>query len=202
MYPKGNAMASTAQMTADEYLALPYVDGEHSELIDGEIVMNSPRSLHQYIITWLAIEIGLWIRGGPSRGRVSIEVDHKLNDLNVFAPDLWWRTSQHIAEHRAGVHGGDAKFNGPPELAVEVRSERTWKCDTGVKLRTYESSGLLELWLVDTKSNTVIVHRRSDPKSPLFDVVVELRAVDASVLTTPLMPGLQLDVATLFDQGD
>lgn len=196
MYTKGNAMAATAHMTADEYLALPYVDGEHSELIDGEIVMNSPRPVHQYIITWLAFEIMLWIRGGPRRGRVSIEVDHKLNDLNVFAPDLWWRNADHLG------YDSNAKFVGPPDLAIEVRSERTWKYDTGAKLRTYEASGLPELWLVDTKANTVIVHRREHPTSSTFDVRLDLRAAQAATLTTPQMPGLELDVTALFDQDD
>lgn len=38
----------------------------------------------------------------------------------------------------------------PPQLAVEVRSESTWRFDVGPKKRVYEEAGLGEQWLVDT----------------------------------------------------
>ena len=62
----------------------------------------------------------------------------------------------------------------------------------------YEAAGLPELWLVDTAVDRVIVHRRSQPDTPRFDVSFEVGAGEQ--LTTPLLPGLTLDVAELFDR--
>jgi Uma2 family endonuclease len=187
VYTKGTEMAV---MTADEYLALPVIDGEHTELIDGEIVMNSPRPFHQEIITWLVIRIGSWCEAKPDRGHVCIEVDHRIDDQNVFAPDLWWRKTSPSSE-------SGATFDGPPDLAIEVRSEKTWKYDIGSKFRTYEASGLPELWLIDTKQRSVLIFRRSSG-SATFDVSVELHAEHRSLLTSTQLPGLELDVQTLF----
>jgi Uma2 family endonuclease len=81
-----------------------------------------------------------------------------------------------------------------PDLAVEVRSESTWRYDIGVKKARYESAGVAELWLVDTRAPSVLVFRRSAPQAPAFDLA---RARRAS-LASPLLPGLALDLTRLF----
>ncbi|MDQ6696698.1 MAG: Uma2 family endonuclease [Actinomycetota bacterium] len=56
--------------------------------------------------------------------------------------------------------------------------------------------GVSEVWLVDTAADVVLVYRRSSPESTVFDVSAELTADD--VLSTPLVPGLEIDLGTLF----
>ncbi len=89
----------------------------------------------------------------------------------------------------------ETHLDGPPDLAVEVRSPSTWQRDIGAKKRKYEDAGLPELWLVDTSSDTVLVFRRT-PGSALFDVAMELGVGQS--LSTPLMPGLTVQVGALF----
>ena len=60
----------------------------------------------------------------------------------------------------------------------------------------YERAGLTELWLIDTKSQAVIVCRRSSSTVPTFDSLIERRGGDD--LTSPQLPGFALDVASLF----
>jgi Uma2 family endonuclease len=132
-----------------------------------------------------------WIREGPGRGVAAIELDHRLNDRNVYAPDVWWVRESHRPERRA------AYIKGPPDIAVEVRSPSTWRYDVGTKKRIYEESGLPELWLVDTADESVLVFRRSNTESAEFDVALEFRRGD--ILTSPLLDGFALDVDTLFD---
>lgn len=49
-----------------------------------------------------------------------IPVDVRLDDDHVYAPDLLWFSSGHVPV-------GDVPYvDGPPDLAVEVRSPSTW----------------------------------------------------------------------------
>ncbi|MCA1656258.1 MAG: Uma2 family endonuclease [Actinobacteria bacterium] len=184
------ALTST-RLTAEEYFALP-PDERHTQLIDGEIVVNQPNVRHQRMLLELVTLLQQWLREHPGHGEAGIPVDVHLDERNVFAPDVWW-----VPEPRRPSR--DAKrLVGPPALAVEVRSPSTWRYDLGTKRSVYERHGLAELWLVDTESDTVLVYRRSSPESPGFDVALEVGAGEA--LATPLLPGFSLDVAALFDR--
>lgn len=176
-------------MTADEFFDLP--EQKHTELINGEIVVNTPSRRHQRIVTWLIYQLMVHLDAHPGAGEVSIEVDHPIDNDNVFAPDVWWTTPEHTLPHDV------LRATGPPDLAVEIRSPSTWRYDLGPKRARWETAGLPELWLVDTESDTVIVLRRSKPGAG-FDVALEVGAGD--VLTTPLIPGFSLDAGALFDR--
>ncbi len=179
-------------LTADEYLATANERPERTELIEGEVILSSPLWRHQAIVTFLVTDLTIWCRSGPSRGVASIEVDHKLDDRNVYAPDVWW-----VAEDRRPGRGART-FVGPPDLAVEVRSESTWRYDVGSKSKIYERSGLKELWLIDTAADSVLVFRRSVPSFGEFDVALELRGAD--FLTSAQLPDFAVLVSELFDR--
>jgi len=63
-------------------------------------------------------------------------------------------------------------------------------------MRRYEQHGLPELWLVDTAADEILVYRRCTPKSPTFDVCLELARGD--VLTSPLLAGFSLALDEFF----
>jgi Uma2 family endonuclease len=184
------ALTST-RLTADEYFALPPSE-RSTQLINGEIVVTEASLRHQRIAGEIYVQLTVWLRGNPGHGEAGIPVNVHLDDFNVFAPDVWWVPDD-------ARPGRDAsRIVGPPALAVEVRSRSTWRYDVGLKKRTYERLGLGELSLVDTAADEVLVYRRSSPRSPEFDVALELTAAD--VLKTPLIPGFALDLAGLFDR--
>ncbi len=184
------ALTST-RLTADEYFALPPTE-QRTQLINGEIVVTEASLRHQRITGEIYAELRNWLRQHPGHGEAGIPVDVHLDDHNVFAPDVWW-----VPEESRPTT--DAKrIVGPPALAVEVRSPSTWRYDVGTKRSTYERLGLLELWLVDTGADTILVYRRSSPTAAGFDVALEIEASES--LTTPLIPGFTLDVAALFDR--
>lgn len=184
-----NTVQMAQRMTADEYLAL----GEgypRTQLIEGEVVLNQPELLHQMVLMDLLRALGDWTDAAPGRGLITLPLDVKLDERNVFAPDLMWYAEQ-------GAPARDDKRPYPlPRLAIEVRSPSTWSYDVGAKMLAYERAGLTELWLVDTKSQAVIVCRRSSPTVPTFDSLIERRGRDD--LTSPQLPGFALDVASLF----
>lgn len=185
-------MAVTApqsrKITADEFFALPG-EQRHTQLIDGEIVVNAPSMRHQEVLYWIAYELETFRRANPGAGKPGLEADLPAGEFDVYVPDLWWATPARMP--------GD-RFEVMPDLAIEVRSPSTWRFDVGTKKRGYEAAGLPELWLVDTARDRVIVHRRSQPDVATFDVTFEVGP--GEVLSTPLLPDLALDVAELFDR--
>ena len=188
------AMPVAQPMTAEEFLARPFGEGPRwQELIEGEVVVNEPTPLHNVVQKNLVVALELWVRGAERRGQVFIPLDVRLDELNVFAPDvLWYSAANAVDVHR----------QPPcplPDLAIEVRSPSTWRYDVGAKKAAYERHGLRELWLVDTAADAVLVFRRSKPSVKRFDAALELGEADA--LTSPLLPGFALAVAELFRTG-
>lgn len=177
-----------SQMTADEFLALP--EAPFHQLIDGELIVDSPKLPHQVSVLNVLVALEVWTRAASGRGFVSMPADFRIDDRNVFAPDVWW-----VAEDRHPVRGQDA-IEGLPDLIVEVRSPSTWRYDLGRKKRHYEEGGVAELWLVDTVG-VVLVYRRSSPDVPTFDV--ELEFDELATLTSPLLPDFTLPVSEIFE---
>jgi Uma2 family endonuclease len=185
-----NAMVQAAQrMTADEYLAAPD-DGRRTWLVDGEVVLNQPGNLHQVVLLDLIVVLTGWASHARGRGRVSLPLDVKLDEWNVFGPDVMWYAEARVP----GRH--DPRPYPLPDLAVEVRSPSTWRYDIGAKKAAYERAGLRELWLVDTAASEVLIFRRSSPRATSFDVSLEFAAGDE--LTSPQLPGFALALASLF----
>ncbi len=121
-----------------------------------------------------------------SRCRAGSKLDVKLDEENVYAPDLLWYADGHgPAEDRPRPHP-------VPDLAVEVRSPSTWRYDIGVKKQVYETRGLAELWLADPAARTVLVYRRSAPAAGTFDVALEPGPGES--LSSPLLPGFKHDL--------
>jgi len=104
------------------------------------------------------------------------------------------------AAHDGGRVPRDPRGRGAPlcpDLAVEARSPSTWRYDVGAKKAVYESHGLPELWLLDTKAEEALVFRRSRPSALGFDVSLELGLGEA--VGSPLLPGFRLRLDQLFD---
>jgi Uma2 family endonuclease len=182
-------MATATRMTADEYYAIS-VEGDRKQLVDGQIVVNQPKTIHALLQARLAGELYAWAKAGDGRGLVLMSTDVKMDEYNVYGPDLlWFREERKPADL-------DAYPAWVPDLCVEIRSASTWRYDVGAKKRVYEEGGLAELWLVDDAADTVLVYRRSKPGERTFDVALELGPGD--LLASPLLPGFALPLDELF----
>jgi Uma2 family endonuclease len=187
------AMPATQRMTAEEYLAIPYSpERRWRQLIEGELIVDNPLLLHQALKGELEYALRSWLRSGDSRGLVSAPIDVKVDEHNVFGPDLLWYSQEAAPDLHAG------RPYPVPELAVEVRSPSTWRYDIGPKKAAYERAGLMELWLVDTAASEVLIFRRSIAQTPVFDVALELERADT--LTSPLLEGFALPLPDLFPE--
>jgi Uma2 family endonuclease len=78
---------------------------------------------------------------------------------------------------------------------IEIGSPGTRKRDETVKRRLYERTGVSEYWVVDPEIDTIRVYRR---EADGFARVVERSAEAGDVLTTPLLPGLEIPLSRVF----
>ena len=178
-------------MTVDEYYAIT-VEGDRCQLVNGAIVVNDdPKPVHAELQARLLIALRAWTAAGPGRGMAWLPTNVEIDAHNVYGPDLMWFAEDNrpptLTEYPDRV----------PNLCVEIRSPSTWRYDRGAKRAGYERAGVGELWLVDDEAKRVLVHRRSRPESPAFDVALELAVGDE--LISPQLPGFAVALDALFD---
>lgn len=183
-------MGTTAErMTVEDYYAIT-VEGDRKQLVDGRIVVNEPRRPHLRLQARLLFALQLWAQEAPGRGDPGLPHDVRLDDHNLFGPDLIWIAEEHLPPP------GTGRLTRVPDLCVEIRSRSTWRHDLGPKKDAYERGGLPELWLMDDRRPRVFVHRRSLPQSPTFDVALELGPADT--LGSPQLPGFAVGLDELY----
>lgn len=143
---------------ADDYAAKL-----RTELIDGKIVMMSPRARirHNTIITNIVSEFRHYLKGKKCRAFCD-GVDVFLDDKNRFIPDVMIVCNADIIKDD-GIHGA-------PDLVVEVLSPSTAKNDKGKKFVAYEQAGVKEYWIVSPLGRTVEVYLQRHGKFELDDV--------------------------------
>ncbi len=185
------AARADMRLTYDDFVLFPD-DGKRHEIIDGEhVVTPSPNVRHQRLVRRLLVEIELYLKANPRAGEVfSAPLDVVLSHFDVVEPDLLF-----VAGDQTDILT-EKNVQGPPALVIEVLSKRTRKRDAQTKRRLFERSGVREYWLVDPELDAVQVFRPT--LEGRLARVVELTAEDGDVLTTPLLPGCQIDVRELF----
>ena len=181
--------ATATRLTAEQYYEQTVI-GDRKQLVEGEIVVNEPKAIHALLQVRLGAALHTWVWAADDRGLVLMPTDVRMDDHNVYGPDVLRFTSEHAPKEL------DAYPERVPDLCVEIRSQSTWRHDIGAKKRVYERGGLPELWLVDDRSETVLAYRRTYPRSPIFDVSLEMGR--GETLTSPQLPGFGLSIDELF----
>jgi Uma2 family endonuclease len=177
------------KLTYDDFVLFPD-DGKRHELIDGEhYVTASPNMRHQQISMNLTLMIGNWLEGHP-RGRLFYApFDVVFSKFDVVEPDVLY-----VSNERSNVLTAP-NVQGAPDLVIEIGSPSTRQRDETIKRRLYERSNVLEYWIVDPDIEVVRVYRRCGDS---FARPSELSREADDVLTTDLMPGLELPLARIF----
>jgi Uma2 family endonuclease len=179
------------KLTYDDFVLFPD-DGKRHELIDGEhYVTPSPNTKHQRILAKLHLLIGGWLDTHRIGQAFFAPYDVVLSDIDVVEPDLLYFSNQRAAEVITPMHA-----RGAPELVVEIASKGTRKRDETIKRRLYERRGVSEYWVVDPELDVVRVYRREGDS---FARAVELAREAGETLTTPLLPGLEMPLARIFE---
>ncbi len=187
-----NRSGAGVKLTYDDFLLFPD-DGKRHELIDGEhYVTPSPTFGHQGVIGNLYFLIRSYLES-HNIGQVFVApLDTILSKFDVVEPDLLF-----IARARAAELLSSQWVTGAPDLVVEIGSPSTRARDETIKRRLYERAGVSEYWFVDPQIDVVRVYRREDDR---FSRPRELARESGDILTTPLLPGLELALADIFKE--
>ena len=168
---------------------------DKAELIDGRIVLLMPtgrkpgrvggriyRSLDDY-----ATATG---RGEAFPDNVGFAVPRLLSGRESFAPDAAFHLGPFPADPMRFVEG-------PPLLAVEVRSEGDYGASAEAELAAKRAddfeAGTRIVWDVDPVAQCIHIYRAEAPETP--HTLVRNETADAE----PLLPGWRVDVSWIFD---
>ena len=153
----GSALPKRSKCTIDDYYALP--DDQRAELIDGHFYdMGAPTVIHQMLLARLQYLFMECIeRHEMPCIALQSPCDVRLDKDNytMVQPDLM-----------VVCHGFDTnaiRYEGAPDLVVEVLSPSSRMKDMVLKLHKYQRAGVREYWIVDPKNQTVTVHNFTDP---------------------------------------
>jgi Uma2 family endonuclease len=176
-------MASKTLLSLEQFEQLPD-DGMRHELDEGELMsMPPPLGRHGKI----SLEIGLLLRGfvDPcSLGDVFVESGFRLNPDTVRSPDVSF-----IRAERSRTMDPDRRFEGGPDLAVEVISPSETAADIAHKVRQYLSAGAV-VWVVYPRDRAVQVFESSGSARVL--------GADDKLEAPDLLPGFSVRVSRIF----
>lgn len=176
-----------------DYKSLPESETRRYELLDGELVMvPSPTEYHQRILRKLAFPLLGFVEACALGQVYFAPLDVVLGqgaEREVVQPDLFY-----IGKEREGIIAAE-EIRGAPDLVIEVLSPATAERDRTYKRTLYARHGVREYWLVDpeTRSIEVLTHAPSG-----FQHEATYRAGANAVLTSPLLPGLQIPLSEIF----
>ncbi len=144
-------------------MAYNYDDDYRSELINGQVVMMSPRPVinHNRIIRNLTHIFEVYLKGKKCEFFAD-GVDVYLTKKDHFVPDAMVVCDPNKI-HNDGVHGA-------PDLVVEVLSPSTAKRDKTYKKQVYEQCGVREYWIVDADSKRLEQYLLQEGQLQLIEV--------------------------------
>jgi len=178
------------KLTYDDFVLFPD-DGRRHELIDGEhYVTPSPNLGHQRIAGRLYFAFAVYLKAHPIGEVFFAPLDVVLSESDVVEPDLLYVSRERAADILVPQH-----VRGVPDLVIEIASKGTRKRDETIKRALYERAGVSEYWVVDPEIDVVRVYRRGGEG---LERPAEPRRDAADMLTTALMPGLQIPLDDVF----
>lgn len=139
--------------TLDDYYALP--DDQRVELIDGKFYeMTAPSGLHQLILGELYIQFYNCMHDHNRDCKVYLspyDVRLDRDNYTMVQPDL-------VIVCQEYDHINNIRFEGAPDMVIEILSPSTRTKDMMLKLNKYYGAGVREYWIVDPKNQIVIIY--------------------------------------------
>jgi len=143
-----------------------FITKRREELIDGKVVMMSPRPAinHSHVSGNIYRLFANYLHRKKCTPFAD-GVDLFMDEENRFVPDFMVVCDPGKIKGN-GVHGA-------PDLVVEVLSPGTAKNDKTVKKDAYARCGVREYWLVDPDSKSIEVYRLDGQTYVLYDVYAQ-----------------------------
>jgi len=178
-------MAGQQLLTYADLAAMPE-DGLRRELLDGELLVSpSPRTRHQEVSWRLSLAVGNHLEASGGGRAFAAPLDVIFDDHTVLEPDLLF-----IADERSEIIT-EKNIQGVPSLVIEILSEA--RIDRVRKRDLYARFQVPEYWIVDPEADRIEVYRLGDGGYGKPEILEP-----GEVLSTPLLPGFEIDIAKLL----
>jgi Uma2 family endonuclease len=175
------------KLTYEDYELIPE-DGQRHEILDGEhYVSPAPTVQHQRISIRLSSRMHVFVEEHGLGEVFAAPTDVLLSRHDILQPDILF-----VSKDRAPILT-QKNVQGAPDLVIEILSASSRHLDERLKLARYELFGVREYWIVDPLADRVHVFL---PTGNSFRRTAELSSED--VLTTSLLPGLEIPLRDLF----
>ena len=173
----------TKKLTKAEFWRLADAADCTYELIDGIAVAKmSPKYFHARSTGSIYRILHAWAK---DRGRVEMEWAFELSDDYTPVPDLIYVSFDRLPES----WNENAACPVAPELAIEIISPGQTFGQLTQKASRYLAGGVLQVWVVDPASQSVTVFYAD--RAPIT-------YLQTGLITDDLLPGLSIDVESLF----
>ncbi|PYR64724.1 MAG: restriction endonuclease [Acidobacteria bacterium] len=140
-------------------------------------------------LTYDPMIIGGWLETHPLGRPFYAPFDVVFSKYDVVEPDLLY-----VSNERSNALTAP-NVQGAPDLVIEIGSPGTRKRDETIERNLYGRSGVSEYWFVDPDIDVIRAYRQGGEG---FSRPIELSREAGYVLTTTLMPGLDLPLARTF----
>ena len=177
------------RMTLDEFLDIGETDGKW-ELDDGVLyIMPTGAPDHQFLMGEFIWNLKNYLNG------LEIPLAQFYHEMTTILSRELQRAPEPdiviILNERRDIVGR-SRVEAPPDIAIEILSTDHSR-DLVRKRQIYAEAGVLEYWPIDPRNDTVTQLELRDGE------YVERAVLGAGdTLTTPLLPGLSIPLATIF----
>ena len=187
--PAPDRRRTKRKLSYEEYLALPD-DGRIVEWVDGEIIRHMPTTpLHQNVVIFLIKLLSSYIDRLNLGHLLAAPVEVRLwPDGPAREPDVLF-----IGRERLGQLT-ERRFEGGPDLVVEVVSPGSVTIDRVDKFLEYERAGVSEYWLIDPDTETVEQYRLAGDS---YELAIKAQTGE---LRSFAVSGFEIPVRALFDE--
>ncbi len=170
-------------------------EGEPYQLINGMLVKSpSPTANHQRVIKRIAFKFMELEEKGLGE-MLFAPMDVYLSEIEVYQPDIIF-----VSEERLSIIE-EKKINGPPDIVIEVLSPTSGYYDLRHKMKTYESFGVKEYWIIDPMEKTIRLYYNGESGFRPTDKAGKETGGDCSV-QSKLFPQFRIERRELFDKKE
>lgn len=104
---------------------------------------------------------------------------------------------QRVIANLGAILVTEKNIQGAPDLVIEVLSETSRRTDELIKKKLYEQYGVAEYWIVAPLLESLKIYRKSATGG--YAKAVEYEPQSTAPIETPLLPGLAIRLAQVFE---
>ena len=174
---------------------LQWTFDDRLELIKGKIfkMTPAPNLYHQDISAVVSNEIFNYLKGKPCKVYVApfdVRLVRKTDNVNekiytVVQPDICVICDLTKLDKRGCI--------GVPDIVIEILSPGNNKKELDNKYDAYEEAGVSEYWLISPQDKSFLKYTLVDDKYQPSKLMA-----DDAIITTPILPGFELNLTTVF----